>query len=663
MQLTRVVLVLLLFAVLFAIITQRFLLSADGQDNELALAPLKKQLTSMKNTFSELQENFVGNIGATGNYLNHTMEAMLHHEGLVDWVHGLRRGNISALMTTTIESSPPYTYTNTDINSGEEKAADPSGLELIASGGEDEDLDATSGLMDTSVGMGKGKRGRHAGGRGRGGRSRGGRGRGGRGKGRVGGESSTNLIDVQDEPRAKQSTLPTTVPTVLPISAFVAPHTKSESSNVDLFAVNVKDVHTSPRAKALGDPTFVSPRKGTDITAANQLSLLRCPNQSKCIVPELQLDSKLRVYMCRHPVRQGVRFYFLVREGLLLHPNVELLPFQDISSADFVVYLPGSAPWHRTECNDTLLAPKLIVLDEFDGHNHFVPFSDPKDMIKAGYKPHPDDKTEFFWYYMYFKRSYVVRKKGVFQYFPHLTRPDFYPITYSLAEAYLRPKFNFKREMEIVCTLRGSKTQPARQRVQTWVEEYAKDRKVERAIVGQINSDSRTTVSKKYFDLMHNAQIIVTVNPSDWEGDFRLWESMATGALIFVDPIFAPHPFPLIHGEHLILFSNTNKTDLWNKLDYYRANPLEARKIAINGYLHAMKHHRTVSMIDYVMRSAHTKRMIQFGEKIPNYIYPAQYLFRETMIQKNEIVKHQSPGVFYPVPYKPVTNTHQHFAS
>jgi hypothetical protein len=485
MQLTRVVLVLLLFAVLFAIITQRFLLTADGEGNDFALAPLKKQLASMKNTFSELQENFVGNIGATSSYLNHTMEAMLHNEGLVDWVHGLSGRNTSALAATTIESSP--SHISADMNSAEEKPADPSGLELIASGGEDEDFDPSDGLIDTSVGMGKGKRGRHGGGRGRGGRARGGRGRGGRGKGRVGGESNNDLIDMQDELRAKQNTLLTPLPTVVPISSFVAPQTAiSDSSNVDLFAANIKDVHISPRAKAVGDPAFVSPRKGTDITAANQLSLLRCPNQSKCIVPELQLESKLRVYMCRHPVRQGVRFYFLVREGLLLHPNVELLPFQDISSADFVVYLPGSAPWHRTECNDTILAPKLIVLDEFDGHNHFVPFSDPKDMLKAGYKPHPNDKTEFLWYNMYFKRSYVVRKKGIFQYFPHLTRPDFYPITYSLAEAYLRPKFNFKREMEIVCTLRGSKTQPARLRVQTWVEEYAKDRKVERAVVGQV---------------------------------------------------------------------------------------------------------------------------------------------------------------------------------
>ena len=82
-----------------------------------------------------------------------------------------------------------------------------------------------------------------------------------------------------------------------------------------------------------------SPRNGTDISASNQFAVLMCPNQSKCIVPELQLKVKYKIYMCKHPTKQGVRFYFLTREGLLLHPNVEMVT--DISTADYVVYLPG----------------------------------------------------------------------------------------------------------------------------------------------------------------------------------------------------------------------------------------------------------------------------------------------------------------------------------
>ena len=87
---------------------------------------------------------------------------------------------------------------------------------------------------------------------------------------------------------------------------------------------------------------------------------------------------------------------------------------------------------------------------------------------------------------MYFKRSFVARKNGKFEYFPHLERPDMYAITYSLAEAYLRAKYNVKREMEIVCTLRGSKQQPARLRVQEWLQEYVKANSVVNAIVGEV---------------------------------------------------------------------------------------------------------------------------------------------------------------------------------
>ena len=153
-------------------------------------------------------------------------------------------------------------------------------------------------------------------------------------------------------------------------------------------------------------------------------------------------------------------------------------------------------------------------------------------------------------------------------------------------------------------------------------------------------------MSRNYFDLMHNSRIIVTVNPSEWEGDFRLWESMATGALVFVDPIFTPHPYPLIDGEHLVLFSNSNKTDLWQKLDYYRQHPDEARRIAINGYLHCMKYHRTVSMIDYVLRSAHMKSSLLREETLPPYKFTGQYLLNRLGRQRDNLIATQHLGFY-----------------
>lgn len=417
----------------------------------------------------------------------------------------------------------------------------------------------------------------------------------------------------------------------------------------------------------------VSPRPGSDISGAqNQLSILRCPNQSKCLVPELQLKPKNKIYLCKHPVRHGVRFYFLVREGLLLHPNVILVDEEHVDEADYVFYLPGSSPWHRTECTNSSLADKLIVMDEFDGHNLFYPYKSKEEVVEVYGK-------EMVWYYMYFKRSFVARRDGKFMGHPHLNRPDVYPMTYAIAEAYIQTKFNFVREIEVLCTLRGNARMTTRQRVQTWIAEYTDSRHLKNAVTSQVNGATRTTVSKSYFAQMYNAQIIVTVNPANWEGDFRLWESFATGALIFVDPIFVPHGYPLEDGIHAVFYNNNNRTELFEKLDYYRRNSEVARKIAINGYLHAMKYHRTVNMIDYVLRSAHLKAALikqthtekdhedkhhitKVGsrvrdrpgdEVVPSYTFTAQYLNHQTQDQGKEIKKADRPGE-----YKAVVGLH-----
>ena len=128
---------------------------------------------------------------------------------------------------------------------------------------------------------------------------------------------------------------------------------------------------------------------------------------------------------------------------------------------------------------------------------------------------------------------------------------------------------------------------------------------------------------------------------------------MGTGALIFVDPLMVPHPYPLLHGIHVIYYSNSNKTDLWSKLDYYRTHHEIARKIAIQGYLYAMKYHRAVNFIDYLLRSAHLKKETLAniyskgdGSNIPRYSYTAQYLTYEAHRQEKVIKQTQWPGVY-----------------
>lgn len=353
----------------------------------------------------------------------------------------------------------------------------------------------------------------------------------------------------------------------------------------------LKKNERSQRRRHLQSPSqhnFISPSNGTDISSP--VALIKCSNQTSCIHPYLQLQHVFKVYYCKH-VGHGVRFYFLAREGLLQHPNLVLV--DDMADADVIVYLPESAPWKKTECNRPEYFSKTVVLDESDGAHMFDPAPEGQ-------------KTEWL---LYFKRSYVKRGNGQFKgYMPYLHRNDVLPMSYTIADAYVRTAFPFykDRDLDIVSTLRGSTQDPCRLRVRLWTDEYCKSRG-KKCVVGQVNHASRTVVDKNYLGNMYRAKIIVTVNPSHWEGDFRLMEAIATGALIFVDIMHVHRPYPLLQHKHLVYFNNNNETDLVSKLDQYMSDVESARRVAVTGYVHSMKFHRAASLMDYIFRSIHLK--------------------------------------------------------
>jgi len=234
---------------------------------------------------------------------------------------------------------------------------------------------------------------------------------------------------------------------------------------------------------------FVSPSNGTDIRFP--VPLIKCHNQTRCIQPYLQLQHTFKVYYCKHH-KHGVRFFFLAREGLLLHPNVQLV--DSMKEADVIVYLPESAPWHKTECTDPAFFHKTVVLDEGDHANMFDP------------SPVPGKPTKWL---LYFKRSFVRRSNGRFMgYMPYLQRNDVLPMSYTIADAYVRNSFPFYKDrvLDLVSTLRGGTHDPCRLRVREWADEYCKLRgKVCR--VGQVNHASRTVVDKNYLDNMYKVRV------------------------------------------------------------------------------------------------------------------------------------------------------------
>ena len=154
---------------------------------------------------------------------------------------------------------------------------------------------------------------------------------------------------------------------------------KLVEDDIDLEA----DLSRGPAKKRSRRPSQILDANETDISRP---SILRCDNQTRCIRPKLQLQRAYNVYFCKH-VAYGIRFYYLIREGLLLHPLINLVDSPD--NAEVIVYLPVSSEWDKSECKNPKYRSKTIVLDEGDYPQLFDP-------------PKFDASEEWA---MYFKRS------------------------------------------------------------------------------------------------------------------------------------------------------------------------------------------------------------------------------------------------------------------
>lgn len=166
----------------------------------------------------------------------------------------------------------------------------------------------------------------------------------------------------------------------------------------------------------------------------------------------------------------------------------------------------------------------------------------------------------------FFKRSYVQKRSGdpvgihresgsrdlPNSHWP--MRHNYLPFAYGVARRYMAGLWGEQglmayddgkeRDIPVVCTLREYH-KPAwpggRENVSAWLTEMA----IEGAVLGEVSDwqeGNRHQNNGPYLDAMRRAQIVVTSNPGDWEGDFRLWEAMATKALVFVDYMYVSDP-------------------------------------------------------------------------------------------------------------------------
>jgi hypothetical protein len=327
----------------------------------------------------------------------------------------------------------------------------------------------------------------------------------------------------------------------------------------------------------------------------------------------------------------STREWETINSGIEAHPNLRRVPLSQNHSADFVIWVLGASgqfPPSRRNCP----ASKLVIVDLGDIHYMLPKTHFDLDATK------PYDQG----YHLYFKRSWVQRTWGSHD--GVLTsvsatqangthQRGVFPFSYGVIDRLVAAAATTgpsARVHPIVCTLRGcpicvTKSEAERRwawqapvdirlQVLGWVKEAVAARTELRggsgSIVGEVNKGGRGDArgdyvnNMVYFNMMRAAGVVVTANPASWEGDTRLWEALMSGALVMCDQMYTPLHRPLIHGTHLVYYTATNKTDFITKLEYYTIDPRgqdEARRIGVQGREYAMRWHRSVSRIDYIL--------------------------------------------------------------
>lgn len=99
-------------------------------------------------------------------------------------------------------------------------------------------------------------------------------------------------------------------------------------------------------------------------------------------------------------------------------------------------------------------------------------------------------------------------------------------------------------------------------------------------LAGNKGQVGRLSVQTEYIDALLNSQIIVTVNPNSWEGDSRLGEALASGAVVLVDRMVDPPP-QYVHGRHLYYYDSI--PHLFELLEHVVSSPEEADRVAAAG--------------------------------------------------------------------------------
>ncbi len=267
----------------------------------------------------------------------------------------------------------------------------------------------------------------------------------------------------------------------------------------------------------------------------------------------------------------------IILNGIESHPKLELTA--DPHTADYI-FFDYRHPEVLGPCK--LLYPSKTVLLDYNDHPDHI---------------YPHD------FHMYFKRSVVDKKKLTLKKYSR----DIQPLGFALKNEYVELPIIPLSERSIDVSVFFSTEFNLSGNYRTRVAQFLKERfkssgyTVKIGTIGETGAAGRNLIQKEYVEQMLNSKLIITCNPDNWEGDWRLFEALGCGALTYVDQMIDPSPHPFLPDQHLLYYNRTNLEELYENINKSLGRLSDAQKIASRGHHHVLQHHTLKARMDEVL--------------------------------------------------------------
>jgi len=212
----------------------------------------------------------------------------------------------------------------------------------------------------------------------------------------------------------------------------------------------------------------------------------------------------------------------------------------------------------------------------------YVDYSDVQHLNKEGKKC-----------LMYFKRNLKDAYK----------EDNVYSISYCVKDDIVQEvkTANFVKDIDISVFFKTNSGFRNRKTIANFIKNNFNDNEIFVGTVGDMGRIGRNTIQSKYYNMMRRSKIIVTCNPDDWEGDYRLFEACSSKALVFCDEMQTSFKNKFIDCEHIVYYDMNNLDYLKQQIQHYLNNEDELNKIAYNCLEFTMAHHKSTDKINEIL--------------------------------------------------------------